>query len=194
MTTTFTAPRRVTDEDGAQLDVFDLPADEASLEALLRDLFGRHWDKIVFGPIIQGAAWEIRATAPPDKIAMLDGYMTVVLGASHFHLCIGPHEGSSRHPTPPELARHRRTARAELFRRLGPAGAPVSWGLRLFNGAGEQQITVFLPNPFLSPDGERVLKQPDWARLALWDELRARFTGAAGPDPADRACKGFHHD
>jgi hypothetical protein len=186
--------RRVTDEDSAQLDVFDLPTDEASLVSLLRDLFETHWDKITFGPIIQGAAWEIRASSPPTKIAMLDGYMTVAFGAWHFHLCIGVHKGSRRHPTPPALARHRRTARSELFRRLDPDGAPVSWGLRLFNGAGEQQITIFLPNPFLSRDGETLLREPDWSRLALWDELRARFTGATGPDPVDRAAKAFHHD
>lgn len=189
-----TAPRRITDEDGVQLDVFDLPTDEASLVALLRHLFETHWDKIVFGPLIQGAAWEIRASAPPDKIGMLDGYITVAFDSWHFHLCIGEHKGSHRNPTRPALARHRRTARAELFRRLDPAGLPVSWGLRLFNGAGEQQITIFLPNPFLSPDGDRVLRQPDWAQLALWDELRGRYTGAVGPDPADRAAKGFHHD
>jgi hypothetical protein len=188
------APRRITDEDGAQLDVFALPTDEATLLALLRHLFETHWDKIVFGPLIQGAAWEIRASVPPTKVGMLDGYLTVAFDAWHFHLCIGDHKGSHRHPTPPALARHRRTARAELFRRLDPAGDAVSWGLRLFNGAGEQQITIFFPNPFLSADGERVLRQPDWTQLALWDELRARYTGAAGPDPADRAAKRFHHD
>lgn len=188
------ATRRITDGDGAQLDVFPLPTDEASLASLLRNLFETHWDKIVFGPLIQGAAWEIRASAPPERIGMLDGYITVAFDTWHFHLCIGPHKGSRRHPTPLDLARHRRTARAELFRRLDPAGHPIAWGLRLFNGAGEQQITIFLPNPFLSPDGERVLRQPDWSRLALWDELRARYTAAAAPDLADRAAKSFHHD
>ena len=69
------------------------------------------------------------------------------------------------------LARRRQTARAELYRRLDHAsGPPTSWGLRLFNGHGEQQITILLPNPFLSPDGEKVLTVPDWSRLALWDE------------------------
>ena len=188
------APQRIADDDGTPLDVFPLPVDEATLVPLLRDLFETHWDKIVFGPLIQGAAWEIRAEAPPTKIGMLDGYLTVAFGAWHFHLCIGEHKGSHRHPTPPALAHHRRTARAELFRRLDPAGAPSSWGAHLFNGAGEQQITIFFPNPFLSPDGDRVLRQPDWSQLALWDEMRARFTGAIGPDPVDRAAKRFHHD
>jgi hypothetical protein len=71
------APQRIADDDGTPLDVFPLPVDEATLVLLLRDLFETHWDKIVFGPLIQGAAWEIRAEAPPTKIGMLDGYLTL---------------------------------------------------------------------------------------------------------------------
>ena len=37
----------------------------------------------------------------------------------------------------------------------------MSWGLQLFNGAGEQQITVLLPNPFLDAVTDKVLKEPD---------------------------------
>jgi hypothetical protein len=65
--------------------------------------------------------------------------------------------------------------------------------LRLFNGADEAQLTVLLPNPLLSPDGERVLKTPDWSRLALWDALRARWAGIAEPDPFDRTARHFRH-
>ena len=113
----------------------------SELEQLLRDLFEQHWDKITFGPLIQGAAWEIRAPHAPTHIGMLDGYLTVAFGISHFHLCIGPHKGPPNNPAPEALARHRRTARAELYRRLDKSGAPVSWGLRLFNGHDEQQTT-----------------------------------------------------
>src|SRR5262249_43216920 len=74
--------------------------------------------------------------------------------------------------------RHRRTARAELYRRLDQSRAPVSWGLRLFNGHDEQQATILLPNPFLSPDSDKVLKTPDWSRLELWDRLRPRWLGS----------------
>jgi hypothetical protein len=186
-------PRRVIDPDGAPVEIFPLPTDEASLEALLRDLFEQQWDKITFGPLIQGAAWEMRAPHAPTLVGMLDGYLTVAFGASHFHLCIGVHKGTLKNPTPEALARHRRTARAELYRRLDTTGAPVSWGLRLFNGADEQQLTVLLPNPFLSAEGDKVLEEPDWSRLALWDELRARWTGVAEPDPFDRRAVGFAH-
>jgi len=185
-------PRRVVDKDGAPVDVFPLPTDAASLEAILRELFAEHWREIVFGPIIQGAAWEMRAERPPDRIAMMDGYLTIGFGVPHFHICIGEHRGPPDNPVSPALARHRRTARAELYRRLGCDGAPVSWGLRLFNGHGEQQITVLLPNPFLDP-ADKVLAAPDWSRLALWDRLRARWLGLAEPDPFDRSGRGFRH-
>src|SRR5437899_6557748 len=124
---------------------------------------------------------------------MLDVYLTVAFGKSHFHLCIGPHKGTRASPTPAALARHRRTARAELYRRLDRSGAPVSWGLRLFNGAGEQQITVLLPNPFLDQDSDRSLQTPEWSRLGLWDSLRAHWLGFTELDPADRTGKGFRH-
>src|SRR5271163_4241856 len=116
-----TRPERVIDPDGATVEVFSLPTDEASLEALLRDLFEQHWDKITFGPLIQGAAWEIRAPHAPTHLGMLDGYLTVAFGASHFHLCIAPTRGPHHDPTPAALARHRQTSRAELYRRLDRA-------------------------------------------------------------------------
>jgi hypothetical protein len=184
---------RSTDPNGGIVEAFPLPTDEASLEELLRHLFEHHWDKITFGPLIQGAAWEIRAAQPPTHVGMLDGYLTVAFGPSHFHLCIGPHKGSRKNPTPEALARHRRTARAELYRRLDKSGAPVSWGLRLFNGHGEQQATILLPNPFLAPDSGKVLKTSDWARLDLWDQLRSRWLGLTEPDPFDRSSRGFSH-
>jgi hypothetical protein len=182
-----------TDPDGATVELFPLPTDEASLEELLRELFEQHWDKITFGPLIQGAAWEIRAPHAPTHIGMLDGYLTVAFGVSHFHLCIGPHKGPSNDPTPEALAHHRRTARAELYRRLNKSGAPISWGLRLFNGHGEQQTTILLPNPFLAPGTDKILKVPDWSRLDLWDRLRARWLGLTDPDLLDRSARGFSH-
>jgi hypothetical protein len=186
-------PQRIADADGAIAEIFPLPTDERSLEELLRDLFETHWQEITFGPIIQGAAWEMRAPHAPSHIGMLDGYLTVAFGISHFHLCIGPHKGTRHAPDPTALAAHRRTSRAELYRRLDRAGAPISWGLRLANGKDEQQLTILLPNPFLSADGEKVLKMPDWSRLALWDRLRARWLGLRDPDPMDRSGKRFSH-
>lgn len=185
--------QRLTDDDGQMVEIFPLPTDEGMLERVLRDLFESHWDKIVFGPIIQGAAWEFQAPHAPTHVGVLDGYLTVAFGASHFHLCIGPTRGPRHNPTPAALAQHRRCARAEFFRRLDRAGAPTSWGLRLWNGHGEQQATIVFPNPFLSADGTKVLRNPDWSRLTLWDEMRRRYLGVNSPDPVDRSGTGFYH-
>lgn len=180
------AARRVVEEDGGSADVFELPADEHTLTIILRELFEVHWSEITFGPIIQGAAFEFRAPSPPTYFGMFDGYLTVAFGASHFHLCIGTHKGAA-----PDLARWRRTGRAELHRRLDSSGAPVSWSLRLYNGEDEQQICVLLPNPFLDDDAIR--KTPDWSRLELWDRLRGRWLCLFDPDPIDRSGRAFRH-
>jgi hypothetical protein len=186
-------PQRQIEPDGAPVDIFPLPTDEESLEAILRELFVGHWQDITFGPLIQGAAWEMKAPQAPDRVGMMDGYLTIAFGAPHFHICIGEHKGTRANPVSPELARHRRTARAELYRRISRDGSPASWGLRLFNGKGEQQITVLLPNPFLDPD-DKIRRTPDWSRLELWDRLRGRWLGLTEPDPHDRSGNGFRHD
>ncbi|WP_424363159.1 DUF7676 family protein [Methylocystis parvus] len=187
------APKRIIEPDATPLDVFSLPTDTASLEELLRDLFENHWREITFGILIQGAAWEMKADRAPTRIGMLDGYLTVAFGVPHFHICIGETKGTRARPTSPEVARHRRTSRAEIYRRIGRSCVPMSWGVQLFNGANEQQITVLLPNPFLHPQTDKILKEPDWSRLALWDRLRARWFGLTDPDPFDRSASLFVH-
>ena len=89
------------------------------------------------------------------------------------------------------LVRLRRTARAELYRRLNPDHQPTSWGFRLFNGGGQQQITILLPNPHLD-EHQQYEKQPNWSRLYLWDRLRAKYLGQA-EDATDRTAPGFWH-
>jgi nitrile hydratase accessory protein len=181
----------VLDEPGVgRLEVFALPTDEATLLAVITDLFEGWWAEIRFGPIIQGAVFEGRASGPPRHIGVLDGYVTVELDSWHFHLCIGEHHGTADHPISPELAHHRRCHRAELYRVLHD-DAPVSWGLRLLNGADEQQITVLLPNPFLDDD-QRPLDRPDWSRLACWDHLRETYLGLSR-ERRDRTADRFHH-
>ena len=174
----------VTEPDGGTLEVFPLPTDTACLHSLLTEVFQNYWDQIYFGTAVQGAAWEVRAPNAPKRISLMDGYLTVDFGHWHFHLCIGENKGTPRNPTSPELAQHRRTARAEFYRGLREDGRPSSWGLRLFNGHGEQQMTVFLPNPYLSVE-QQVLKAPRWENLAMWDHLRKTYLGLE-PDPLDR--------
>ncbi|WHT22603.1 hypothetical protein N8J89_16520 [Crossiella sp. CA-258035] len=109
----------------------------------------------------------------------------------------GPQLARGGHKSPlgtasgPELGRIRRTARAELYRGIGRDGTPTTWGLRLFNGRDEQQMTVMLPNPFLT-DTQEIRDEPDFGRLAAWDQLRADYLGLS-PDPFDRTGKGFCH-
>jgi nitrile hydratase accessory protein len=97
------------------LEVFPVPADEQTLHELLTITFGEHWRSIRFGTLIQGAVHEIAATQPP-RTTMLDGYLTIDLGNSHLHLCIGEHRGAPDRPVDPDLARRRRCAHAELQR------------------------------------------------------------------------------
>jgi len=175
----------VVEEYGSRLELFALPTDEATLLAVLTDVFERYWQSIQFGVVVQGAAWEVAAPNPPRRISTYDGYLTVDFGRWHFHLCIGEHTESG-----PELGRIRRCSRAELYRQMHD-GVPTTWGLRMFNGEGTQLCTVLLPNPFLS-DTQQVLLEPDWSRLAAWDQLRATYLGL-GPDPVDRSGRGFAH-
>src|SRR5262245_18586987 len=121
------------------------------IERLLSELFTQHWHAISAGPVMEGAAYAIRFIAPP-VVLMLAGYLTVDLGSWHFHLCVNDHAGA---PTP-DQARGRRVARAAFFHTDGGSCVPGSWGLRLWNGYGEQMISVYFPNPWLDDAGERV--------------------------------------
>ncbi|MEM9774755.1 MAG: hypothetical protein AAF902_09260 [Chloroflexota bacterium] len=187
------SPRTIDELGNGTLEIFDLSTDVDFLNRLLEDIFTNHWDKILFGILIQGAVFEIKANHAPEKIGYLDGYLTVDFGPWHLHICTGEHKGSKRRPASAELAQIRKTSRAELYRRLNPDGSPGSWGLRLFNGRDENQLTIFLPNPFLSDEME-FLKTPEWSRLALWDYLRATYLGCTDPDPKDRTGTRLVHD
>lgn len=183
MTGSIVADPAITEtEDGGREQRWPLPADEKNLLDLLHLCFDEYWDEIWFGIIMEGAAWEVAAPNAPKKIAMLDGYATVDFGRWHFHLCIGEHKHTS-----PELRHVRPCARAELYRRLGRSGQPMSWGLRLYNGRDEQMMTMMLPNPFLTND-QQMRPDPVWEQLELWERLRAHFLGL-DPDPFDRTAK-----
>jgi hypothetical protein len=157
--------------DGSRTEYFEISVAGDHVERLMRELFCDHWAHVTVGPIIEGSAWEIRFASQP-KISMLDGYLTVDPGAWHFHLCVNDHRSA---PTP-ERARLRRVARAAFFRTEGGSCAPGSWGLRLWNGHGEQMITVLFPNPHFDDDFTR-LREPRWEKTALWEDLRRRYGG-----------------
>jgi hypothetical protein len=150
--------------------------EEAIVADLVDDLFVRNWPHIIVGPCIEGAVFEIRFVEAP-QIRKSDGYLTVDLGPWHFHLCIGAHKGTSSE----ELRRVRPVNKIALFERRGKGcGGGRSWGIRMWNGYGEQMTTVFLPNPRLTDDMQ-YLKTPDWNRLELYYRLREKFLGEPLP-------------
>ena len=155
--------------DGTITEYDDIAVDGDRIERLLTELLTAHWAEITVGPLIEGAAYEIRFSAAP-KVTMLDGYMTVDPGAWHFHLCVGDHAGTSS----AELAALRRVARAAFFRMVGGSCSPATWGLRLWNGRGEQMISVLFPNPYYDAHSRR-LPEPDWSKTRLWEDFRTRF-------------------
>lgn len=147
-----------------------------AMDKLTKVLFEQHWRDVVVGPCIEGAVFEVRFSEAP-KLSTLDGYLTVNLGPWHFHLCIAEHRGNRSL----ELRRKRQVARVALFETRGQrCGGGRSWGVRMWNGFGEQMTTVFLPNPRLSADF-RPLREPNWERLKLWYELREQFLGEQQP-------------
>lgn len=168
----------MSDETGHARDGTTTEYDEVSVagdrvERLLTELLTDHWADVTVGPILEGAAFEIRFTAPPT-LSMLDGYLTVDTGPWHFHLCVGDHRGS-----PAPLAKIRRVARAAFFRSSGSTCVPTSWGLRLWNGRAEQMITIYFPNPHYDEATER-RQAPDWTKTALWESFRRRYTAPEG--------------
>lgn len=182
---------RVKTGDGSREEIYPLSTETEYLEGLLRHIFENHWPSIVFGPLIEGGAYEFRCPCKPRSITMFDGYLTVHFGGAHFHLCIGENRGSPDNPTPPALRKTRRTSRAEIVRGFDADGAPISWQLRLFNGDGTPQLNIFFPNPFLT-DEDRLADRPDWSRLAVWDDIATRFLGRKqAQDPLDRSGRGF---
>jgi hypothetical protein len=163
-----------------EFSYFEPSAD--AMDRLVKLLFEEHWREITVGPCIEGAVFEVKFSEAP-KLSMLDGYLTVNLGPWHFHLCIAEHKGTRS----PELVHKRRVARVALFETRGHrCGGGRSWGVRMWNGFGEQMTTVFLPNPRLS-DELRPLPEPNWERLRLWYELRQQFLGEIAPTNIEQA-------
>ncbi len=163
---------------GGSETVYDyVTPDEATMREWVRLMFEEHWDEIVVGPCIEGAVFELRFEEKPKKVTISDGYLTVDLGYWHFHLCVGEHKNAKT----PEIARRRRVSKMAFFetKSNGCVGGST-YGMKMWNGAGEQMTTVFLPNPRLSSD-MKVLKEPNWEHLRLWFDLRNQFLGKEIP-------------
>jgi hypothetical protein len=178
------------EEGGREEEVWSLPREEELLRKLFTELFDQYYEQLTFGIFIPGVAYELKAPGKPELVTLSDGYLTVHWGRrGHFHLCIGQRCGGGEEPNAAAMMAHRAPGRVELYRRLDREGLPQSWGLRMFNGRNEQQITVLLPNPYLTQD-DKLAAEPDWSRLGLWEELLPRYTGNP-PDGRDRLSRGF---
>lgn len=191
----FTTSGLVENLDGTISEWFEIECSEANLVALIKELFEQHWDHVVFGPCVQGAVFEGRFFAKP-RFSYRDGYATVEVDGDqgwHFHLCLGPHQGTKNRPTPPELAAWRRCSRAAFFRDSDVAGRFGSWGLRLWNGKGEQMMTVFFPNPWMNDARNKFIATPKWENLALWMTMRENYAGVPQePPPCDHERPRMH--
>ena len=170
--------------DGSRTEYNDMPPAPEPLERLLREIFGQHWDQITVGPILQGAAYELQYRKPP-KISLGAGYLTVDTGEYHFHLYIGEQGGTTSTHGTPELTKARQPSRAAFFRDTqgGEGCLPGSWGFRLWNGLGEQMITIYFPNPYYDHQGGH-LDPPKWEKLELWERLRGEHGGTPSKDSA----------
>jgi hypothetical protein len=173
----------VTKLDGGQRarQTWSLPLDEEFLEEFLTYLFTNYWDQVIFGPIIEGAAYELTCPCKPSRISKFDGYLTIGFDGPHFHLCIGENKGSKDSPTPEDVKARRKPSKAEIFRRLDKDGAPISWGFEMKNGADEPMISIFFASPFLSA-GDKVSKEPIWERLTMWRDISKRYLGREAED------------
>jgi hypothetical protein len=152
---------------------------------LCLDLLVDNWQQVVFGPCIEGAVFELQQRSQPVRVSMLDGYLTLYfddVGEAHFHLCTDVHRGLGHEGVDADVAHTRQCGRAAFFREFSAGQCtPGSWGIRLWNGEGEQMCTFFLPNPYLNDKQEH--QSPDWSRLSLWNSLRARYLGEQVPQP-----------
>ena len=76
-------------------------------------------------------------------------------------------------------------SRAVFFsetREGGKGCLPGSWGFRMWNGIGEQMITIYFPNPYYDKTG--MLKEPQLDRLQLWERMRDEYAVATKPSNA----------
>ncbi|ODV12350.1 MAG: hypothetical protein ABT22_06840 [Thiobacillus sp. SCN 64-317] len=148
-----------------------MPVDPDTLHDFLADIFQCYWDQLVFGPAVNGAAYEWTCPCAPDLIERDGEFLTIGFNGPHFHLCIGS-------DTP-----------ASLYRTLDGRGAPTSWGFEMRNAAGVSMLTIYFANPFVLP-GDQLVGQPDWSRLLMWRDIAYRYLGRE-PEAFDQTSKGF---
>jgi len=116
---------------------------------------------------------ELEFNQPPKILRLYDGYLTVVTEGWHLHLCLEENLGGPSCQTPVELRQKRLVSRGALYRRFNPRGQARSWGIQFWNGAGEQMMNLFLPNPYVG-EHEDLLPEnkPNLEKLKLYETIR----------------------
>jgi hypothetical protein len=178
-------------EGRAAMQTWELPTDQAFLTDFLIHVFKTYWADITWGPLIDGASFELLCPCAPTETSFSNGYLTIGFDGSHFHMCLGP--GA----TPPAtdearagLAR-RMPSQARIFRQLDREGAPVSWGFEMKNGAAEPMLTIFFASPFVTR-ATILEKHPKWERLAMWRDISQRYLRRS-PEAFDESGAGYTH-
>ncbi|MEH2396207.1 (2Fe-2S) ferredoxin domain-containing protein [Nostoc sp.] len=168
-------------EGSIEYEYFDCESDV--LSSLLYTLFQQNWQQVGVGHIVQGGVLELEFNAPPKICILYDGYLTVVTEGWHLHLCIEANLGGPHCKTPLELRQQRQVNRAAFYRRFNAEGIPRSWGIDFWNGADENLMTIFLPNPYV--EGENLLPEgkPNLSKLTLYQELRDIYVLGNKPIP-----------
>src|SRR5947208_3473320 len=153
--------------DGTVTTYDEVDVDGDRVERLLTELFSEHWAAITVGPLVEGAAYEIRFAAAP-KVSMLDGYMTIDTGAWHFHLCVGDHRASWSVATADEGPGLIETDRPDLtngVKTVPPGAAQIETGV------------AYARRSIAASEAERRLAIEATLRVGLTDRLEVRLDG-----------------
>lgn len=147
-----------------RINYFEIEPEEKRFVELLKELFSSHWKEITFGPGLAGASYEIKIDLAPE-VTYQNGFLTVMwTRGAHFHLSVG---------TPDKK---KRVTRGAFFEMEGSC-VPKSWGLRFWNGSGNELLSIYFPNPYLSGDSK--VSTPDWSKVKLWEAFRSRYAALA---------------
>ena len=169
---------------GSIIEYEDFPTHIDVIGPLLYTLLHDNWEQVQIGHIVQGSVLELEFTEAPSIFTLYDGYLTVVTKGWHIHLCVEDHWGGPHNRTPDDLRERRKISRAAFYRRLNPQGKPRTWGLQFWNGAGEQMMTLFLPNPYLGEDDNLLPEnKAKIEKLSLYQELREIYVTGETPIP-----------
>lgn len=172
---------------GGRMEYEDFPTTIDVTGPLVYTLMQQNWHQVQIGHVVEGGVLELEFTEAPKICLIYDGYLTVATPAWHLHLCLEENLGGPHCTTPVELRQKRLVSRGALYRRLNPEGVAKSWGIQFWNGAGENLMTIFLPNPFLGEDEDYLPeKKAEFGKLALYEELREIYVLGTRQIPFDR--------